>query len=447
MQNSAFKILIVDDEKHYCDVLKLILESEKYDVHTTTSSSRALEMLDDHCYDLVLSDFFMQDMDGFELLKKIKSNHPDTEVIIITGYGSIKNAVNAMRSGAFSYYIKSHDPQELLFEVAKVKHIAELTLKINQPAVKGQYLMMSKNPKMKKIIELIEKIAPSNANVLLLGESGVGKEAFAAYIHEKSQRFDRNFIPVNCHAYSKTLLESELFGHEKGAFTGATETRIGKFEASEGGTLFLDEIGDATLDMQVKMLRVLDTRNIERIGSNRLINVDFRLICATNRNLKEMIQSGTFREDFYYRISTFALEIPPLRERREDIGQMVHFFMSKLANDMKKTIKGIDDDLMDYLLHYDYPGNIRELKNMVERLIVLSSDGILRKSDLQADFNQKNILQIQSLKEFRNQTEKHYIQRILKHTEGHLTQASDILGITRRQLFNKMQELGIENEK
>jgi DNA-binding NtrC family response regulator len=389
----------------------------------------------------------MQDMDGFELLKKIKSNHTDTEVIIITGYGSIKNAVDAMRRGAFSYYIKSHDPQELLFEVAKVKHIAELTLKINQPAAKGQYLMMSKNPKMKKIIELIEKIAPSNANVLLLGESGVGKEAFAAYIHEKSQRFDRNFIPVNCHAYSKTLLESELFGHEKGAFTGATETRIGKFEASEGGTLFLDEIGDATLDMQVKMLRVLDTRNIERIGSNRLINVDFRLICATNRNLKEMIQSGTFREDFYYRISTFALEIPPLRERREDIGQMVHFFMSKLANDMKKTIKGIDDDLMDYLLHYDYPGNIRELKNMVERLIVLSSDGILRKSDLQADFNQKNILQIQSLKEFRNQTEKQYIQRILKHTEGHLTQASDILGITRRQLFNKMQELGIENEK
>jgi DNA-binding NtrC family response regulator len=447
MQNSAFKILIVDDEQHYCDVLKLILESEKYDVNTTTSSSRALEMLDDQSYDLVLSDFFMQDMDGFELLKKIKSNHTDTEVIIITGYGSIKNAVDAMRRGAFSYYIKSHDPQELLFEVAKVKHIAELTLKINQPAAKGQYLMMSKNPKMKKIIELIDKIAPSNANVLLLGESGVGKEAFAAYIHEKSQRFDKNFIPVNCHAYSKTLLESELFGHEKGAFTGANETRIGKFEASEGGTLFLDEIGDATLDMQVKMLRVLDTRSIERIGSNRLINVDFRLICATNRNLKEMIRSGTFREDFYYRISTFALEIPPLRERREDIGQMVHFFMSKLANDMKKTIKGIDDDLMDYLLHYDYPGNIRELKNMVERLIVLSSDGILRKSDLQADFNQKNILQIQSLKEFRNQTEKLYIQRILKHTEGHLTQASDILGITRRQLFNKMQELNIENEK
>jgi DNA-binding NtrC family response regulator len=447
MQNSAFKILIVDDEQHYCDVLKLILESEKYDVNTTTSSSRALEMLDDQSYDLILSDFFMQDMDGFELLKKIKSNHTDTEVIIITGYGSIKNAVDAMRRGAFSYYIKSHDPQELLFEVAKVKHIAELTLKINQPAAKGQYLMMSKNPKMKKIIELIDKIAPSNANVLLLGESGVGKEAFAAYIHEKSQRFDKNFIPVNCHAYSKTLLESELFGHEKGAFTGANETRIGKFEASEGGTLFLDEIGDATLDMQVKMLRVLDTRSIERIGSNRLINVDFRLICATNRNLKEMIQSGSFREDFYYRISTFALEIPPLRERREDIGQMVHFFMSKLANDMKKTIKGIDDDLMDYLLHYDYPGNIRELKNMVERLIVLSSDGILRKSDLQADFNQKNILQIQSLKEFRNQTEKLYIQRILKHTEGHLTQASDILGITRRQLFNKMQELNIDNEK
>lgn len=447
MQNNAFRVLVVDDEQQYCDVLKLILESEKYSVSTTTSSSHALEWLENEHFDLVLSDFFMQDMDGFELLKRIKQNHLDTEVIIITGYGSIKNAVDAMKQGAFSYFIKSHDPDELLFEVAKVKRISELTLKLNQPAAKGQYLMHSQNIKMKKVIDVIEKVADSNANILLLGESGVGKEAFAAYIHEKSSRAEKNFVPVNCHAYSKSLLESELFGHEKGAYTGATETRIGKFEFAEGGTLFLDEIGDATLDIQLKMLRVLDTRRIERIGSNRLIDVDFRMVCATNRNIDEMIKIGQFREDFFYRISTITLEIPSLRERREDIPQMVHFFMSKLSNDMKKPIKGIDDDLMDYLVHYDFPGNIRELKNMVERLIVLTADGVLKKKDLYLNSKQPVPFQLMSLKENRHKNDRNYIEKVLKHTNGHLTQAADILGISRRQLFNIMQELNLGSEK
>ena len=338
------------------------------------------EMLELERYDLVLSDFFMQDMDGFELLEAIKKNHADTEIIIITGYGSIKNAVDAMKKGAFSYFIKSHDPEELLFEIAKVRRISELTLKLNQPAVKGQYLMHSQNATMRKVIEVIDRVADSNANVLLLGESGVGKEAFAAYIHEKSSRREKNFVPVNCHAYSKSLLESELFGHEKGAYTGATETRIGKFEFAEGGTLFLDEIGDATMDMQLKMLRVLDNKHIERIGSNRLIDVNFRMVCATNRNIYEMIKQGQFREDFFYRISTITLEIPPLRERREDITQMVHFFIAKLSNEMKKPIKGMDSELMSYLVNYNFPGNIRELKNMIERLIVLTQDGYLKKS-------------------------------------------------------------------
>lgn len=447
MQNNAFRVLVVDDEQQYCDVLKLILEGENYSVSTTTSSTHALEWLENEHFDLVLSDFFMQDMDGFELLKRIKQNHLDTEVIIITGYGSIKNAVDAMKQGAFSYFIKSHDPDELLFEVAKVKRISELTLKLNQPAAKGQYLMHSQNVKMKKVIDVIDKVADSNANILLLGESGVGKEAFAAYIHEKSSRLEKNFVPVNCHAYSKSLLESELFGHEKGAYTGATETRIGKFEFAEGGTLFLDEIGDATLDIQLKMLRVLDTRRIERIGSNRLIDVDFRMVCATNRNLDDMIKLGQFREDFYYRISTITLEIPPLRERREDIPQMVHFFMSKLSNDMKKPIKGIEDELMDYLIHYDFPGNIRELKNMVERLIVLTADGMLKKKDLYLNNKQPIPLQLMSLKENRQKNDRIYIEKVLRHTNGHLTQAADILGISRRQLFNIMQELNLEDGK
>ncbi|MCK8059102.1 MULTISPECIES: sigma-54 dependent transcriptional regulator [unclassified Fusibacter] len=447
MSEHIFKILIVDDEQHYCDVLSLILKGEGHHVSYTTKATDALDMLEKEFFDLVLSDFFMQDMNGFDLLKEIKKDHSDTEVIIITGYGSIKNAVEAMKKGAFSYYIKSHDPEELIFEVEKVKRISELKMKISQPAVTGQYLMQSKNPKMKKAIDLIDKVAVSNANILLLGESGVGKEAFAAYIHEKSTRKGNNFVPVNCHAYSMTLLESELFGHEKGAYTGATETRIGKFESADGGTLFLDEIGDATADMQLKMLRVLDTKRIERIGSNQLIDVNFRLVCATNRKLDEMIAAGEFREDFFYRISTFTIEIPPLRERKEDIIQMVHFFVSKLSNDMKKPVNGIDDELLVFLKNYDFPGNIRELKNMIERLIVLSGDGILRKEDLFLSTPKKVNQTFQSLKEFRKNQEKSYIHSVLKANNQHLTKSAEILGITRRQLFNKIQELEIEIEK
>lgn len=446
MEQNRFRILVVDDEQAYCDVLTLILEGEGYQVKSTTQSLEALEWLEKESFNLVISDFFMQDYDGFELLKRIKREYVDTEVIIVTGYGSIQNAIEAIKKGAFSYYIKSHDPEELLFEVKKVKRIAELSLKLNPPTYSGQYLMNSQNVKMKKIIDTIGKIADSNANVLLLGESGVGKEAFAAYIHEKSSRKDKNFVPVNCHAYSKTLLESELFGHEKGAYTGATETRIGRFESAVGGTLFLDEIGDATLDMQVKLLRVLDTKRIERIGSNRVIDVDFRLVCATNRDLTEMIKIGAFREDFFYRISTFTIEIPPLRERKEDIPQMVHFFVNRLSQEMKKDIKGIDDDLMAHLMAYDYPGNIRELKNIVERLMVLSTDGRLRKEDLSVLKSAPKGFAIQSLKTFRNLSEKQYIERVLEYTEGHLTRTAELLDITRRQLFNKISELNIDTE-
>jgi two-component system, NtrC family, response regulator HydG len=447
MTNRKMKILVVDDEQQYCDVIRLILEAEGYTVTTTTRSTEVLHILDRENFNLVLSDFFMQDMDGFELLREIKNEHPETEVIIITGYGSIKNAVEAMKEGAFSYYIKSHDPEELLFEISKVKRIAELSLKMTQPAVTGQYLMHSKNPKMKKAIEIIDKVASSSANVLLLGESGVGKEAFAAYIHENSGREEKNFIPVNCHAYSRSLLESELFGHEKGAYTGATETRIGKFEAADDGTLFLDEIGDSTLDMQLKMLRVLDTKRIERIGSNRQIDVNFRLICATNRNIQEMIREGQFREDFYYRISTFVVEIPPLRERREDLVSMIHFFVSKLSNDVKKNVKSIDESLMTYLLDYDYPGNIRELKNILERLIVLSPDGILRKRDMYLQSDQQSEKNFETLKTYRKHMEKKYIERVYQSNHGHMGQTATMLGISRRQLFNLLQEHRIDDIK
>jgi len=447
----SFRILIVDDEEAYCTVLKRILESDGYVVETTTRATEVLEKLERERYDLVLSDFFMQDMDGFQLLAEIKKEHFDTEVIIITGYGSIQNAVAAMREGAFAYYIKSHDPEELLFEVQKVKRFSELKVRDNHPAAAGQYLMQSKNPKMKKAIDLIDKIANSTATVLLLGESGVGKEAFAAYIHEKSGRSNGNFVPVNCHAYSQSLLESELFGHEKGAYTGANETRIGRFESADGGSLFLDEIGDATPDMQLKLLRVLDGKKIERIGSNRLLDVDFRLICATNRPLNQMVRDGRFREDFYYRISTFVVDIPPLRERREDIMAMVQFFVSKLSNDLKKPIRQVEDKLMSFFMTYAFPGNIRELKNIIERLVVLSPDGILRVSDLyhqplsESNSDLSNLLpgykgsEFPTWRTYKHCIEKVYIEQVLAKTDGNMTKAAEIMGITRRQLFNLIQ--------
>ncbi|SFI03769.1 DNA-binding transcriptional response regulator, NtrC family, contains REC, AAA-type ATPase, and a Fis-type DNA-binding domains [Tindallia magadiensis] len=446
MKNEAFQILVVDDEQAYSDSLSIILRSEGYAVDTETSSVKALEKIGNKEYHLVISDFMMEDMDGFELLKMIKEKKKELEVIIVTGYGSIKNAVEAMKKGAFSYYIKSHDPTELLHEVSKVKRIRALTEEIQQASESSRYLMRSKNKKMQEIIEMAEKVAQSDTNVLLLGESGVGKEVIANYIHEQSNRKSYQFIPVNCRSYSKTLLESELFGHEKGAYTGATETRIGKVESAQGGTLFLDEIGDATLDTQIKLLRVLDAKYIERIGSNEHIDVDFRLICATNQGLKEQIQQGEFREDFFYRISTFTLEIPALRERQEDIEEMVRFFVKQISRKMDKQALDIEPELMAYLLKYSYPGNIRELKNIIERLIVLSSDGILRKKDLLANQQHSHSLEY-TLKEVRAQAEKAYIEQMLRHMDGHLSETANRLGITRRQLFNKIGQLNIHVEK
>lgn len=446
MNNKNFEILVVDDESAYCDSLSFILKSEGYAVDATTNSLTALEMIQNKTYHLVISDFFMEDMNGFDLIKAVKKINQALEVIIVTGYGSIRNAVEAMKIGAFSYYIKSHDPTELLHETAKVKRIVSLTEKAQESSKSNQYLMKSKNKKMQQIIEMAEKVASGDTDVLLLGESGVGKEVIANYIHAKSMRASYPFVPVNCRSYSKSLLESELFGHEKGAYTGATETRIGKVESAQGGTLFLDEIGDATLDTQIKLLRVLDAKYIERIGSNEHINVDFRLVCATNQGLKEQIQKGEFREDFFYRISTFTLEVPPLRERQEDIEEMLRFFAEQIARKMDKGPCEIEPALIDHLLKYSYPGNIRELKNIIERVIVLSSDGILRKKDLLVHQRQAYSLE-HTLKDVRAQAEKAYIEQMLIHMDGHLSATADKLGITRRQLFNKIQQLNIHIEK
>ncbi len=449
-KNQSFKILIVDDQEEYRDTLEMILQSNGYTTDIASSGQGALEKLKKENFHLVLTDFIMKGMNGIELLETIKRDYAETEVIIFTGYGSVKNAVDAIKKGAFTYFIKSHDPEELLLTIDKLIRLRDLqnknsALLTDQESL--QFMLDTSNERFKRTLDIAKKAAESNVNILILGESGAGKEVFARYIHKCSERNTDPFVAVNCHAFSEALLESELFGHEKGSFTGAHERRIGRFEAAHEGTLFLDEIGDTSLEIQVKLLRTIENKKIERIGSNKSIDVNFRLICATNRNIYRMVAENSFREDLFYRISTIVVEVPALRERREDLPELINFFFKKAQNDLKKDIIKIEPDVMRFLLNYHYPGNVRELKNIVERLVVLSDKGIVRTEDIADMRGRINFLQgnedIKTLKEFRSEAESSYIQEILKICNYNMTETAKKLGISRRQLFNKLTEYGL----
>jgi len=310
-------------------------------------------------------------------------------------------------------------------------------------------LLESNNDKFKGILRVSEKAALSNSNILILGESGTGKEVIAKYIHQYSERKNENFIAVNCQIFSDGVLESELFGHEKGAFTGAFEKRIGRFEEANNGTLFLDEIGELSHSTQVKLLRAIENKTFERIGSNKSISTNIRLVSATNRKINEEIKDGKFREDLYYRINTITIEVPPLRERKEDIKILINFFLNQMQHEMKKKITEIEDGLIEILVKYDYPGNIRELKNIIERLVVLSDDGIIRKRDLpDLKINSAevtgDIKDIKSLRDVRNLAELKYIKLVLESCNGNISEAARVMDISRRQLFNKLVEYGIK---
>lgn len=444
-----FKILVVDDEKEFQDVYKIIFEDVGYETHVTSSGEECLTILKEQVFDLVLTDLKMGGMDGLELLRVIKERQYSCNIIIVTGFGTIDSAVNAMKHGAFSYFIKGSDPAVLLKEIEKLVKIKKLE---NNKTICGKldhldYYTDSNSDKFKNILKVAEKAAASNSNILILGESGTGKEVLSKFIHQKSNRKNENFVAVNCQVFSEGVLESELFGHEKGAFTGAIEKRIGRFEEASNGTLFLDEIGELSLETQVKLLRVLESRTFERIGSNKTITTDIRLVSATNRKLTDEIKSGRFREDLFYRINTITIEIPPLRERKEDIPMLIEFFLEQAQKDMKKKISKVEDGLIDVLTAYDYPGNIRELKNIIERLVVLSDNGIIKKEDLPdlkiLPENEASI-EVISLKEARQAAEIKYIKHILNKCNGNITEAAKLMDISRRQLFNKLVEYGLK---
>ncbi len=449
------RILIVDDEKAFAQSLRALLIKRKYSITVVYSAEKALEALSGENFDVLLTDMKMEGMDGLSLVRYVAQEYPQIESIVITAYASIENAVEAMKSGAFSYYIKSSDPRELLFDLEKLQTMHELK-SANQLLKEGtnsqEYMLDTKNEKFRQLLHFARKVAPTDANVLLLGESGVGKEVIARYIHNHSTRHREVFLPLNCYSFSDTMLEAELYGHEHGSFTGASSSRIGRFEASDKGTLFLDEIGDIPLSTQSKILRNIERKEIERIGSNETIALDFRLISATNSLMDEAIATGKFRQDLYYRISTVLLHIPPLRERKEDLPLLIRYFSKRISTEMKKPVLEIGDELMGALLQYNYPGNLRELKNIIERLVVLSENGRVQMKQLRSfsmfgsiAFDQKNFHEpLLSLRDVRRNAEKKHIESILQDCDSNMEEAAQILQLSIRQLYNKVKEYNIK---
>lgn len=449
----GFNVLIVDDEIEYQNVLSIILQDAGYITNSCSNGLEALDFLKENAVDLVVTDLKMPHMDGIELIKSIKEQHIETQVIVMTAFGSIESAVSATKYGAEDYFVKSNDMDELLKKIERMARLNRLEKKSsillrNQNS--EEVFFDTKNKEYYNILEMCQRTANTGINILLLGESGVGKEVIANYIHRISDRKTEPFIALNCQNFPETIIESELFGHEKGSFTGAVERRIGKFEEANYGTLFLDEIGDLPLSTQGKLLRVLESRAIERIGSNKLINLDIRLVSATNKNLTKDIQEGLFREDLLYRINTLTLPIPPLRERREDLPGLIEFFIKKIEKDQKKIIKSIDERVMKFLLEYNYPGNVRELRNIIERMIALSKNGevtineILMPIDVSTNQGAAcNISDNLSLREARAQFEAEYIKNALDNANGNVSKCADGLGITTRQLWNKIGQYNI----
>lgn len=449
MSNESVNILIVDDEADYRDTLSIFFEALGYSTEKVKSAEDALKLLDRKFFPIIVTDMMMDGMSGIDLLKIVKKEYADEiEVIMVTGYGSIETAVETIKTGAFGYFIKSHNPKELQEEVERAAKSMEIRKWKSIEASKMNFVVSSKNPKMAKIWALVEKLADSDANVLITGESGTGKEIMANRIHELSGRKNEAFVPINCQSIPASLIESELFGHEKGAFTGANESHKGKLEKGNMGTIFLDEIGDMSTDMQGKLLRVLENHQIERVGSNVSIDVNFRVISATNKPLSDMVKEGSFRGDLMYRINTFEIDIPPLRERREDIPTFVNYFTRRYVAKTGKCICGISEDTWQFLLNYNYPGNVRELKNMIERMVILApKDGILHMDDKKGVGYLNEIEDMGVVEPYRDakrKWERNYIIGVLDKEYGNITKAADIMELSRRQLFNKMKELNIK---
>ncbi|HOJ65258.1 MAG TPA: sigma-54 dependent transcriptional regulator [Spirochaetota bacterium] len=447
-------ILIVDDEKNIRDGLKIALLRDGYNVFLASDGLEALEILKEEDIDVVITDLKMPNLDGDALMKRIIKEYFNIPVIILTGHGTVENAVQAMRDGAYDFLTKPLNLDKLSLIVSRAVSQRRLIIENRNLQLKidslGKGQVIGKSGKMAKIYEIVENVAPTKASVLIQGENGVGKELIANMIYELSNRKDKPFIKVHCAALAESLLESELFGHEKGAFTGAIKTKKGRFELADGGTLFLDEIGEISPQIQVKLLRVLQERSFERVGGEETISVDVRIISATNKDLKDLVEHGKFREDLYYRLNVVQLNIPPLRERREDIPLFISKFITDFSKENNKVIKDITARARACLYNYSWPGNIRELRNVIESAVVLCKNGVIDVDDLPPHIvNEEeslNILKIELPTTMKN-IEKKAIISTLRITNGNKSKAAELLDLNRKTLHTKIAEYEIELEE
>ena len=444
-------ILIVEDEETQRSLLSGLLQKEGYTVEEAGNGANAIDLFRTKTIDLVLLDFKLPDMDGLAILKGVKEINPALEIIMITAYGSIENAVNALKAGASEYLTKPIDLDDLLFKIKKIenkKHLVHEN-RVLKEALKDRLKsedFIYTSEKMGEVVSLITRIAKTDSTCIIEGESGVGKEVVFNLVHQLSSRRNQPLVKVNCAAIPETLLESELFGYEKGAFTGAFQRKIGKFELANKGTVLLDEIGDLTPLLQAKLLRVIQEKELERLGGLHPVKIDVRLIVATNRNLEEEVKKGNFREDLYYRLNVVKIVVPPLRERKEDIPLLMDFFVKKYATRYKKNIAGFTRESRDQLIKYDYPGNVRELENMIERAIVLARGDHITLEDI-PHLSESNIVQAEGgIKETVGVVEKQMIMEALIKADWVQTRAAGFLGISERMLRYKMKKYAITRE-
>ena len=463
-------VLVVDDEAGIRQTLSEVLKDEGYRVTTAGSGKEGLEVLRSERPDAVLLDIWMPEMDGLETLKQMKTEHPDLLVIMMSGHGNIETAVKATKLGAFDFIEKPLSIERVLVLLQNVGSVQDLARENHalRKQVQRTRALIGSSPAMKQLQDLVKRVAPTTGSVLITGENGTGKEVLAQTIHAASPRFGRPFIEVNCAAIPEELIESELFGHEKGAFTGATQLRRGKFDLAHGGTLFLDEIGDMSLKTQAKILRILQEQKFERVGGAQNISVDVRILAATNKDLKEEIRKGTFREDLYYRLNVIPFHVPPLRDRREDIQALATHFLKEFSTTHGKPLRELKDEAIQALSSYSWPGNVRELKNLMERIVILTSESEQKQpitaavifSHLQDDANVGQLRETtnpalmipgavggRNLRDARAEFEREFILKTLKDNDWNVSRASQILGVERSHLHRKIKSYGIEAEE
>jgi len=447
MSNGPGQILVIDDDKAMRDACYQILSRQGFQVELAAGARQGISLLEKVSFDAILLDLVMPDMDGLETLKKIRAIDPESEVIIITGYGTIQSAVESIKAGAFHFLSKPFAPDDLRHLVSRALEKRRVNLEnlyLRQELKKDERsILVYQGEPMERIMDMVTRVAPTDSTVLITGESGTGKGLVAKKIHQLSQRNRRPFITVDCGTLVETLFESELFGHVKGSFTGADANKIGKFELAQNGTLFFDEISNISLEVQAKLLRAVEERKISKVGSHRVITVDVRLLAATNKDLTKAIKDGTFREDLFYRLNVVLIQMPPLRERKNDIPLLAQHFLEKYNTRLRRNLEGIAPEAMELLVRHDWPGNVRELENTVERLVVLGSGPFLEPADLAfagTILSPAGDTSSLSLKDL----ERDHIIQTLQRFDGHKSETARALGIDRKTLREKLKRYNIE---